>query len=289
MNSILKNSFIMSAVFTVLVTAGCNKNSTDQAYPSTPTKEIQLKAHPTLGNILTDKDGHSLYFFSNDANGQNTCTGGCEALWPVFNIDNLTSEKLGDGLSLNDFSAATTTAGKRQVSFKGWPLYYFAPTGGVQEQAGATSGEGVGGVWFVAKPDYSIMIANSQMVGHDGKNSVGNYTEGAGKTIYYTDGTGHTLYTFIRDSANKNKFTKADFSNNSIWPICETDKVVVPSTLNKSLFGSIDVFGKKQLTFKGWPLYYFGQDGTTRGNNKGISFPTPGIWPVPVTGIQVAP
>jgi len=57
----------------------------------------------------------------------------------------------------------------------------------------------------------------------------------------------------------------------------------------KSQFGSITVFGKKQLTFKGWPLYYFGQNGTTRGNNKGVSVPTPGIWLVLFQNIQAAP
>jgi hypothetical protein len=54
----------------------------------------------------------------------------------------------------------------------------------------------------------------------------------------------------------------------------------VPSTITKSLFKSITVFGKQQLTYNGHPLYYFGQDGTTKGANKGISFPAPGIWPI---------
>jgi len=40
---------------------------------------------------------------------------------------------------------------------------------------------------------------------------------------------------------------------------------------------------------QGWPLYYFGQDGQTRGANKGISFPAPAIWPVPFKDIARAP
>jgi predicted lipoprotein with Yx(FWY)xxD motif len=158
----------------------------------------------------------------------------------------------------------------------------------VREQAGETTGEGVGGIWFVAKPDYSIMLANTQLVGSDTKNYVVSaanvYSEGAGLTIYFTDMEGRTLYAFSKDSANINKFTKADFSNNSVWPIYETDKIVVPSVLDKSLFGSITVFGRKQLTYKGWPIYYFGSDvdgaGKFRGSNKGVSFPAPNVWPV---------
>ncbi|MBA4140990.1 MAG: hypothetical protein H0X70_10930, partial [Segetibacter sp.] len=89
-----------------------------------------------------------------------------------------------------------------------------------------------------------------------------------------------TLYGFKNDKNNKNNYTKTDFSNTPIWPIYETDKIVVPSVLDKTLFGVIDVFGKKQLTYKGWPLYYFGQDAQVRGANKGISFPAPAVWPV---------
>ncbi|MCH5686796.1 hypothetical protein LWM68_22570 [Niabella sp. W65] len=67
------------------------------------------------------------------------------------------------------------------------------------------------------------------------------------------------------------------------------DKIVVPSVLDKSLFSVIDVFGKKQLTYKGWPLYYFGEDGMVMGASKGVSVPAPGIWPVATRGLNPAP
>jgi predicted lipoprotein with Yx(FWY)xxD motif len=290
MNKILKGSFGFVSLFTIFGTIGCKKDSNDEI-PSLPvvTKEIKLQANATLGNILTDKEGRTLYFFSNDAKGENSCTGGCEAFWPVFNVENLTSEQLGDNLSLTDFSTITTASGRKQTAYKGWPLYSFAPNGGAKEAPGATSGEGVDGVWFVAKSDYTVMIVNSQLVGNDGKNYLSTYTEGIGKTIYFTDGLGRTLYTFSKDSANNNNFTKSDFSNNTVWPVYETDQIVAPSVLDKSQFGSITVFGRKQLTFKGWPLYYFGQDGTIRSNNKGVSVIAPGVWRVPVQNIQAAP
>ncbi len=61
----------------------------------------------------------------------------------------------------------------------------------------------------------------------------------------------------------------------------------IPSILKASDFGTIDVHGKTQLTYKGWPLYYFGQD-SQRGDNKGISVPAPGIWPIANTNTVVA-
>jgi len=270
--------------------ASCNKNDNKQQMPVQ--KEITLQTSSTLGSYLIDKSNRTLYFFSYDPNGQDSCTGGCQAYWPIFNVDNLTADKLGSGLDISDFGSVTSVSGKKQVTYKGWPLYYFAPLvngANMQEAPGQTQGEGVNNVWFVAKPDYSIMMVSAQLLGHDGKNYKSDYTEGLGNTTYFTDGRGLTLYTFKLDSLNKNTFTKSDFSNNAIWPIYETNKIMVPSTLDKTKFGSITVFGKNQLTYKGWPLYYFGQDGNVRGSNKGISFPAPGFWPVPEPNIATAP
>lgn len=277
---------ITSFVSLVIITSCTKDKNENNASP--PPKEVSLKNHPTLGNILVDKEGRTLYFFSNDANGQSSCTGGCETMWLAFNIENLTQEKLGEGLSVSGFDSITNASGKKQLTYKGYPLYYLAP-GGQKEAPGLTGGEGTNDLWFVAKPDYTIMNSNAQLVGNDGKNYLSNYAEGVGKTLYFTDGKGLTLYTFTKDSANNNNFTKPDLSNNTIWPIYETDKVVVPSTLDKALFGSIDVFGKKQLTYKGWPLYYFSADGLARGNNKGVSVIAPGTWRVPVKNLTAAP
>ncbi|WP_035650872.1 hypothetical protein [Flavobacterium sp. ASV13] len=294
------------AAITLAITSIFISCSSDNGGDTTPTPpevpvtktEVNLATSATLGSYLTDKSGRSLYFFATDANGQSSCTGGCEAFWPVFNVDNLTADKLGTGLTLADFASITTTSGKKQLTYKGWPLYYYAPMsagdgyGGAgvntPEAAGKTSGDGVDGTWFIAKPDYSIMIVRSQLVGHDTKNYKSDYTVGVGTTTYFTDAKGLTLYTFKNDNFKKNNFTKEDFSNNAVWPIYETDKIVVPSVLDKSKFSSITVFGKVQLTYNGWPLYYFGQDAGVRGANKGISFPSPGIWPVPVKDIPLA-
>ncbi|MBO9153294.1 hypothetical protein ACFOTA_13820 [Chitinophaga sp. GCM10012297] len=266
------------------------KDDNAEPEPPKPVIAVQLKSNATLGNFLTDKDGRTLYYFVNDAPLTSNCAGGCAALWPAFNVDDLTKDNIGAGLEFSDFTAITT-GGKKQLTYKGKPLYYYAPAvNGVNtpEAAGRTDGEKVGGNWFVAKPDYSIMLVSAQLVGNDGKNYTSAYVEGNGKTTFFTDGNGVTLYTFKNDKKDDNNFTAADFSNNNVWPIYETDKITVPSSLDKTLFGSITVFGKKQLTYKGWPLYYFGQDGKVAGPTKGVSVPAPGVWPVPVKDMTAA-
>jgi predicted lipoprotein with Yx(FWY)xxD motif len=256
----------------------------DAASPPAPTVLVQTKTSATLGNYIADKDGNTLYYFSNDFDGNINCSGGCLSVWPVYYAgDNFKAENLAAGLNFSDFATITTPAGTRQTTYKSWPLYYYAPlVNGVntRELPGETKGEGVGTVWYVAKPDYTIMLTNAQLTGNNGKLYKSDYTEGTGKTLYFVDALGHTLYGFKNDSFNINKYTKADFSNNATWPLYEEDKIVVPSNLDKTLFGSIQLFGRKQLTYKGWPLYYFGADSLIRGRNKGVSVPTPGVWPV---------
>jgi len=251
------------------------------------TQVVKLKSSPTLGNYLVDKDDKTLYFFSNDADGKNNCSGGCVSAWPIFSGAVPTQAQLGKGLSASDFAVITTTDGKNQITYKGWPLYYFSPKN-VPEPPNTTSGEGAGNVWYVAKPDYTVMIVNNQLTGGDGKKYKSDYTEGEGKTAYLTDAKGRALYAFKNDKANKNNFTK-EGAPSKAWIIYEADQIVIPSKLDKALFGTIDVFGKKQLTYNGWPLYYFGQDEGAAGSNKGVSVPKPGIWPIASKDIEAAP
>ncbi len=242
---------------------------------------VQLSNDSTLGSILTDASGKTLYFFSKDTKDTSKCLDGCIDVWPIFYSPNVV---VGTGLSTSDFETITRSDGELQTTYKGWPLYYFAS----DNAAGDTNGEDINNVWYVAKPDYSLMYAKSQLVGHDGNNYTSNYTLGDGETSYIVNVNGKTLYTFANDTNNNNNFTNSDFSNNSVWPIVEITLDQIPSILENSDFGTIDVHGRNQLTYKGWPLYYFGQD-VARGDNKGISFPAPGVWPIANVNIAIAP
>jgi len=297
MKSLFSSSSAVILFTAMLGGLGCNKSNDPMT--TTPNFQVSLKVDPTLGQYLVDKDGRTLYIYSNDPNGKDSCTGQCQLYWPAFNVTNLTASMLGVGLDFADFGSVTSSAGKPQLTYKGWPLYYFAPDGMNVEAPGKIQGDNKNNVWFVAKPDYSIMIVNAQLVGNDGKNYKSDYTVGTGITTYFTDAYGRTLYSFSNDSANQNKFTAPDTATvnnyNKFWPIYETDKIVVPSALDKTQFGSITVFGHKQLTYKQWPMYFFYLD-STRGSNKGIAFPqapappaNPCIWPVVTQNQPAAP
>lgn len=273
-----KNLFVVLCTALVLITA-CKKNNGETVIDK---KGIQIATDVKFGSIVTDKDGKTLYFFSNDVSGIPTCTAGCEAIWPLYYSADASTD-----LNVNaaDMGEITRADGRKQSTFKGYPLYYYATDAAV----GDIKGDGVGGIWFVAKPDYSLMLANTQLLGLNGKQYTSTYAEGTGNTKYFTDAMGRTLYSFSPDKNNKNTFTKADLSNNTIWPVYESELKSLPSIITKDMISVIDVFGKKQMTYKGWPLYYFGQD-AKRGENKGSSVgPAPGFWAVLNAASIVAP
>ncbi len=236
---------------------------------------VRLRTDSTFGAILTDTEGNTLYFFSKDTKQVSNCNGGCAGAWPAFYAENLT---LDDGLEANDFGTIDREGGEKQTTYKGWPLYTFAS----DTTPGEVNGDGSGDVWYVAKPDYAIMIANAQLVGR-GQDGVevelnSSFEPGQEDTFYITDDRGNTLYRFSDDANNTNTFTAADFSNNDIWPIFDTNIQQVPSLLNADDFGTTTVFGETQLTYKGWPVYTFGPD-AERGDTFGSGAPQPGVFP----------
>ncbi len=253
---------------------------------TTPNDTVVLAEDATLGKILTDANGKTLYYFSLDHDGQSvSCEDDCLDAWPIFYSEDLL---VSGELSTQDFGVVTRSDGQQQTTYKGWPLYYFIN----DANAGDTNGEGVNDVWFVAKPDYSIMLVLAQLVGRDvsGNETLlnENYEAGTGHSFYFTDAEGNTLYRFVNDLSSQNNYTQSDFSNNALWPLYGPSLGAIPSILNRSDFGVIDVFGRPQLTYKGWPLYTFGQD-EGRGDNYGVGFPEPGIWPIVNQNTTTAP
>ncbi len=223
----------------------------------------------TLGKVFSDGRGHVLYYFARDVNGSNNCTGGCANNWPIFYAEEIMvddpdfDEELVGEIDVN---------GEMQSTYNGWPLYTFVN----DEEAGDTNGEGAGGGnWYVAKPDYSIMLANGQLVGNNGNNYIlsenGMLEVGDGNTPYFTDFNGRTLYRFRNDVANQSNYG----GNVANWPDFTTPATVLPSVLSLEDFG---VIAEDQVTYKSNPIYYFGQD-AGRGETKGVSAGG-GNWPI---------
>ncbi len=98
-----------------------------------------------LGKVLTDDKGMTLYVFKNDTTpGKSACNGGCATNWPPATASAAPTVAGATGA----FTLITRDDGSKQVAYKGAPLYRFAS----DKAAGDTNGEGVAGIWSVAKP-----------------------------------------------------------------------------------------------------------------------------------------
>lgn len=118
------------------------------ASPETYTLTVVTGA-ASLGKYLTGDDGKTLYTFKKDTagNGKSACSGQCATNWPPFTLDDGDKAVGGAGAS-GTIATIKRDDGKDQVTYNGAPLYYFAG----DSAAGDTSGQGVGGIWFVAAP-----------------------------------------------------------------------------------------------------------------------------------------
>ncbi len=199
---------------------------------------------------LTDGQGRALYLFATDTVDPDSCQGQCLANWPIAYSDNVL---LANGLERSDFGSFTRSDGKRQLTYKGWPLYYFAK----DTMAGDLNGEGMGGVWFsIKQPFYTIGLGTDAKLGN-----------------YLVDSQGNTLYYFDKDPVGASVCTGSCLEN---WPAFHADAIQVPKALNASDFSEITrEDGTKQTMFRGYPLYYFVND-AKRGDLNGQA--VNGVW-----------
>jgi predicted lipoprotein with Yx(FWY)xxD motif len=119
-----------------------------KATPAPSTKTVTVRAASTsLGKVLVGPNGLTLYTLSSDGMNRSTCNTSCAGNWPPLTVKSGTKVVGGTGVK-GTFTTITRADGTHQVTYRGKPLYYFAGDG----SAGDTNGEGIGGVWYVAKP-----------------------------------------------------------------------------------------------------------------------------------------
>lgn len=99
-------------------------------------------AESSLGPILVDGDGMTLYMFAPDEQGPSTCVDACLEAWPAVPGPAAAGEGADPALL---GTATRPDDGSEQATCNGWPLYTF-----VQDAApGDVNGQGVNDVWFV--------------------------------------------------------------------------------------------------------------------------------------------
>jgi predicted lipoprotein with Yx(FWY)xxD motif len=103
----------------------------------------------SLGMILVDGSGRTLYLFEKDQPNQSACAGACAAAWPVDQSSG--TPKAGSGVTASMLGTIKRSDNTTQVTYNKHPLYYFQGDSG----AGQQNGQGVdafGAKWFVVNP-----------------------------------------------------------------------------------------------------------------------------------------
>ena len=108
---------------------------------------LKVASVGTLGSVLTDASGRTLYIFTTDGTGagKSACNGGCAANWPPLaaSAGEIAKPEGAPGA----FGTITREDGTKQVTYAGRPLYRYAG----DQSPGDAKGQGLAsGAWLVA-------------------------------------------------------------------------------------------------------------------------------------------
>jgi predicted lipoprotein with Yx(FWY)xxD motif len=122
----------------------------------------------SVGHVLVDAAGRTVYVFSSDKHHRPTCANACEGIWPPLLVDHLHA---GSGVKKRWLGTVKTAGGERQVTYHHWPLYTYVG----DTKAGEATGQGIrefGGTWSTiaanARTDFGGAAAPPSSTGGSG-------------------------------------------------------------------------------------------------------------------------
>jgi predicted lipoprotein with Yx(FWY)xxD motif len=118
---------------------------TTAAAAATRSGAVVKLGQSSLGRILVDSHGRTLYLWAHDKHQKSTCYGACAVYWPALTTKKGKPKAIG-GARKTLLGTTRRRDGRTQVTYRGHPLYQFAG----DTAAGQTSGAGLtdfGGRW----------------------------------------------------------------------------------------------------------------------------------------------
>lgn len=224
--------------------------------PSPPTTSATPAPSETRSTSIGDvfvygAANRTLYTFANDDTGGSNCNGGCAVTWPPIVADSEQEDGAFSTIQRNDDSL--------QWAFKGAPLYYYE--GDAAE--GEINGEGLGNVWFVARPDpvETRTIGIGEVLA-----GLGSTKTGESDAAVRNEFNGRTLYVFANDEPDVSNCNEGCATN---WPPLYAD-------FGAQSDGKLTVIersdGTRQWSYESQPLYFYSGDsaaGDTNGEGLG--------------------
>jgi predicted lipoprotein with Yx(FWY)xxD motif len=104
------------------------------------------------GSYLSAYNGMSLYTYSPDMAlmgkpDASACTGSCATTWSPYTVASASDINVSAATS-GTVGTITRADGTLQVTYNSMPLYFYSG----DKATGDVTGEGLGGVWYLAKP-----------------------------------------------------------------------------------------------------------------------------------------
>jgi predicted lipoprotein with Yx(FWY)xxD motif len=216
---------------------------------------VALSESPELGQFLVDGNGMTLYMFTRDDADKSNCAGECLANWPPLLSEG--DPVAGEGVDASKLGTITTDDGSTMVTYNHYPLYYWV----ADQQPGDTTGQNVGGVWFVLNPAGNPVGAPAELA----------VSESPDLGQFLVDGNGMTLYLFTRDEPDKSNCAGDCLAK---WPpFLTTGDPILGEGVDASKVGTTTMEdGSTIVTYDHMPLYYWVNDknpGDTTGQGVG--------------------
>lgn len=195
---------VMGFVLVALLVAACgssgnsgsgsgsaNSGSANAGSPATGTNASASSSNSALsvakgsaGTYLVGAKGRALYLWEADSTNKSHCAGSCLSVWPAATVSG--KPQLGHGVNASDVGTIMT-AGKKQLTYDGHPLYYYAG----DTSAGSTRGQGSNGFgakWWLVTPSGSAITSSGGSSGSSG--SGGPYSGSGGSSGPYSGSSG---------------------------------------------------------------------------------------------------
>ena len=134
--------FVALGVVGVMAVVGALAAGSIASGATAPTVSLRKTS---LGPVLVNSKGHTLYLFMKDKNDKSACSGACAKFWPPLIVHG--KPVAGAGVTKAMLGTTKRSNGSMQVTYNKHPLYTFAE----DKQAGQTNGEAsfaFGAKWY---------------------------------------------------------------------------------------------------------------------------------------------
>ena len=134
---------VAAAVAVIVATSGASTTKSQSKVAAASAISVR---QTSLGHILVDANGRTLYLFKGDRPNVSTLSAAGQAIWPLFTAT--TTPRALSGTVAGRIGTVAHAGGAAQVTYNGHPLYYYVG----DHSPGQTSGQGLnqfGALWYI--------------------------------------------------------------------------------------------------------------------------------------------